>query len=151
MVHTVEGKVAKILSETHVIINVGSMQGIQNGTVFTIYAQGDEVTDPDTGEVLGKWEVPKALVVAVHVQDRLSTCEAALEAAEESDEDPSTRVLSADMIRVSMRPETLGTRRAKLNVNRSDISGMPRIGPVAVGDRARATVDLDKQGQVAAK
>ena len=143
MAHTVEGKVAKLLSETHLIVNLGSMHGIRLGTVFTILAQGDQVTDPDTNEVLGKWEIAKGRVVATHVQDKMSTCEAYEEpAGDAAGDDPSTRVLSADMIRVSMRPESLGTQRAKLNVNRADVSGMPRIGPIVVGDKVRAAIDL---------
>jgi len=145
MAHPVEGKVARILSDSHLIVNLGAMQGIRAGTVFTILAQGDEVKDPDTGEVLGNWEVPKGRVVAVHVQDRLTTCEAYEDATRPPEgEDPSTQVLSADMIRVSMRPETLGTRKAKLNVNRAEVAGIPRIGPISVGDKVRALVDLDR-------
>ncbi|HRU07181.1 MAG TPA: hypothetical protein P5137_15550, partial [Candidatus Brocadiia bacterium] len=134
----VEGKIARILSESHVVINIGAQQGVKEGMVFTILAQGDEVKDPDTGETLGRWEVSKGKIVATNVQDRLSTCEA-YEAPRQdwSGGDPSTRVLSADMIEVAMRPETISGKKAVLDVNRRDVCGMPRISPVAVGDKVR--------------
>ena len=145
MAHTVEGKVAKILSDTHLIVNLGAMHGIRVGTVFTILAEGDEVTDPDSGEVLGNWEVPKGRVIATHVQDRLTTCESYNEVVREGEhEDPSTHVLSADMTRIAMRPETVSGKPPALNVNRGDIAGMPRIAPISVGDKVRTTSDLDQ-------
>jgi len=146
MAQTIEGKIAKILSDTLVIVNLGAMHGIRLGTIFTILAEGDEVTDPDSGEVLGNWEVPKGHVVVTNVQDRLCTCEAYEKQKPEDadDSDPTTRVLSADMIRISMRPESLGTKHVKLNVNRNEVSGLPRIGPIQVGDKVRATIALDE-------
>lgn len=143
MPHTVEGKIAKILDDRHVVINLGAMQGVKMGTVFSIIAQGDEVKDPDTGEVLGQWEIPKGFVIATHVQDRLATCESyQMREAEEEDEDPTTRVLSADMTNLAMRAHAMAGRQTKLTVNPRDISGMPRIGPIGVGDKVRAQMDF---------
>lgn len=144
MAHTLEGKVAKILSDTCVVVNLGSMHGVHVGVVFTILAEGDEVKDPDTGETLGRWEVAKGHVLATHVQDRLSTCESCVikPKAPEEDEDPTRRVLSAEMIQVSMRPFEDATERPKLNVDRREVAGMPQVGPVRVGDTVRAEIDL---------
>lgn len=143
MPHTVEGKVAKILDDSHVVINLGAMHGVKMGTVFSIIAQGDEVTDPDTGEVLGQWEVPKGFVIATHVQDRLATCEACqVEKPEEDTEDPTTRVLSADMTSLAMKAHSLAGKKIKLNVKATDVSGMPQIGPISVGDKVRAQMEL---------
>ena len=142
MAQTIEGKVAKILSDTHLVVNLGAMHGIRVGAVFVILAEGDEVKDPDTGEALGRWEVTKGRVVATNVQQRLTTCEALAAAAEKPTEvDPTRRVLSAEMIEVAMGGLS-GHGKAKLNVDQQDVSGMPRIGPIRVGDKVRAEIDL---------
>ncbi len=50
---------AKILikRDTIVTINRGEGGGMAEGDVFNVFAQGDELKDPDTGEVLGREEV----------------------------------------------------------------------------------------------
>ncbi len=137
MAGKIQGKVAKILDASRLIVNVGRQSGVKEGMLFVILALGDEVVDPDTGESLGEWEVPKGYVRATHVQDRLATCEACKleEEKKAAAEDPSTHTLSAEMIAVSMLPSA---KKTTLNVRRGDISGMPEIGPIQVGDRVRA-------------
>lgn len=144
MAQTLEGRIAKILSDTCVVVNLGSMHGVLPGVVFSILAEGDEVTDPDTGESLGRWEVAKGRVVATHVQERLSTCETCAVKPRDlgEDADPTRRVLSAEMIQVSMRPLESEMSRPKLNVDRREVAGMPQVGPVRVGDRVRTEIDL---------
>ncbi len=132
----IEGKIAQILSDKHVIINVGARDGVRPGMRFAVLFQGEEVKDPGTGEALGRWEVPKGFVAATHVQDRLTTCEAAAVPAPEG-QDPSTQVLSAAMIDASMRPEIWGGGGGKLNVNRAQFRGAPQIGPISIGDAVR--------------
>jgi len=131
----IEGRIAQILSESLVVINVGATAGAKNGMLFVILAEGDEVKDPETGESLGRWEVPKGHLCVVNAQERLSVCEAvAPPGQEEKPQDPSTRTLSAAMIAVSMP----GQQAGRLSVRRADISGMPEIPPVRVGDKVRA-------------
>lgn len=138
MKELIEGKVARILSDNLIIINVGAANGVKVGMAFAVLAQGDEVKDPATGEVLGRWEVPKGYIRASHVQERLATCEGFVPGHEGEDKaDPSTNVLSAAMIAHSMRPETWRVPRTSLDVNRSDMTGMPVIGPISVGDTTR--------------
>ena len=133
-----EGKVAQILSQDFVIINVGLAAGVTVGLAFAVLAQGEDVKDPETGEVLGRWEVPKGCIRATHVQERISTCQGfSPEAKSGEEEDPSTRVLSAAMIAASMRPHTWRGSGVRLNVNRSQVAGMPSIGPISVGDVVR--------------
>ena len=134
----IEGKVAQILSENCIIINVGAKAGVRTGMTFAVLAQGEAVKDPATGEVLGRWEVPKGYLRATHVQDRLSTCTGCSpDFGTGQAEDSSSQVLSASMIAASMRPETWGGRGAGLNVNRAQVSGLPAIGPISVGDTVR--------------
>ena len=49
----IEGKVAKILDEYSIVINVGRNNGVVDGMVFAIFVQSDEeIKDPDSGEVI---------------------------------------------------------------------------------------------------
>jgi len=134
----IEGKVARILSDSVVVLNVGTAAGVTVGMAFVVLAQGEEVTDPESGEALGRWEVPKGYVRATHAQERLTTCEGFLPGRKGTDkEDPSTNVLSAALITHSMHPETWRAKSTPLNVIRSEVSGMPVIGPISVGDTVR--------------
>ena len=69
----IRGKVAKILSHSEVVLNIGKKHNVQIGMLFDILMQGyDEIKDPDTGEVLGGIDRPKARVKVVSANDRLS-------------------------------------------------------------------------------
>ncbi len=70
---TLEGKIAKILGNTEVVINRGRVQGVRQGMQFEIFApDGEEVWDPDTGETLGTVEDVKARAEVTEVKDRLA-------------------------------------------------------------------------------
>jgi len=135
MSEAIEGKVAKILDGSNLIINVGSSHGVQPGLRLIVFAPGDEVVDPDTGESLGTWEAVKGEIVANHVQERISICGAAPPPEKEDQVDPSTRTLSAAMIADHMRTDSAQSR---LNVNKGQIDGMPKVGPISVGDPVRS-------------
>ena len=69
----IHGKIAKILNDREVIMNVGGNQGVEHGMLFDIMTpRGYDVTDPDTGEVLGSVERPKTRVKVIQVYDKLS-------------------------------------------------------------------------------
>ncbi len=71
----IEGKVAKILDEYSIVINVGRDNDVVDGMVFVVFVQSDdEIKDPDSGEVLGKLEHVKDYIFVSHVQDKFSTC-----------------------------------------------------------------------------
>lgn len=131
----IEGQVAQILSENYIVVNRGSNAGVKVGMVFAVLAQGQEVRDPETGDVLGQWEVPKGYIRATHVQERLCTCEGYTSGQEPGQKkDSSTEVLSAAMIQRSM---SFDTSRTRMNVNRSQVEGMPAVGPISVSDTVR--------------
>jgi len=132
----ITGKVAKILDEVKVVINRGSKDGVKPGMRFVAYAEVDEVTDPDTGESLGKWELVKGRLLAAHVQDRMSVCAPEPEGAA-AVEGGGERVLSWEMVAVSM----MDRKRAGasgLKVDTSQMAGLPEAGPVRVGDPVRS-------------
>ena len=69
----IRGKVAQILNSRELIINVGERDGVAVGMYFNILdPKGEEVKDPDTGEVLGSVARPKVRVRVIKVQERLS-------------------------------------------------------------------------------
>lgn len=71
----IEGKVAKVISERDLVINRGSVAGVEPGMRFKIVApEPSEIRDPDTDEVLGAVDITKVEVEAVTVEENLSVC-----------------------------------------------------------------------------
>lgn len=69
----IEGKVASVLNERELVLNVGSDDGVTVGMRFRIlYPGGIAITDPDTDEPLGSVEWPKTEVKIVSVQPKIS-------------------------------------------------------------------------------
>jgi hypothetical protein len=72
----IRGKVARILNSRELAMNVGSKDGVAVGMKFDVLEpKGEEIKDPDTGEVLGSLSRPKVRVRVKSVQDRLSVAE----------------------------------------------------------------------------
>jgi hypothetical protein len=139
MARVIHGKVAAIIDDTTLVLNVGADQGVEEGMAFVVYAEHDEVRDPDTGEALGRWEAVKARVVVTHVQPRLSTVRAPAEAPEPAPD--GTRTLSAAMVEHSMGRYGAGSSPwQRLAVRAADVSGRPQTQPIAVGDGVRSVL-----------
>lgn len=69
-------KVAKVINQFKVVINIGSDDGIEIGQRFLIYSiSEDDIKDPETGESLGNLEIVKGTGVVTHVQDKMATVE----------------------------------------------------------------------------
>lgn len=68
-------KVVKIVSPYQVVINGGLETGLRKGQRFLIYALGEMITDPDTGEELEQLEIVKGTGKIVHLQNRIATVE----------------------------------------------------------------------------
>jgi hypothetical protein len=72
-VSRIEGKVATVLNERELVLNIGAEDGVEVGMRFKIlYAGGIEITDPDTNEPLGSVEWPKTEVKIVSVQPHMA-------------------------------------------------------------------------------
>ena len=70
-----QGKVASILNERDVVINIGRIQGVKKGMKFAIVASTPkEISDPETGEVLDVVDQLKALVQVTEVRERITIC-----------------------------------------------------------------------------
>lgn len=71
----VSGKVAGILNERELTINIGSKDGVIVGMKFKILAESPlEVRDPENDELLGVVDREKVRVKASEVYDRFSVC-----------------------------------------------------------------------------
>jgi curli biogenesis system outer membrane secretion channel CsgG len=68
---------AKVLikRDNTVTINRGEGAGVAEGNIFNVFAQGDELKDPDTGEVLGREEVKVGKVKISQVNPKTSLAE----------------------------------------------------------------------------
>ena len=68
----IQTKVARVVSPTELIFAAGSDDGVEEGMEFIVYSLSDPVTDPDTGEELGRIEIVKARLVAAHVHNHMT-------------------------------------------------------------------------------
>lgn len=70
-----EGRVASILNERELVINIGSDQGVHRGMKFAVLAEeAITIEDPETKEVIGTIDREKVRVMATEVHGRMSVC-----------------------------------------------------------------------------
>jgi hypothetical protein len=68
----IRGRVARILNSRELVINRGTEHGVEIGMRFAVLnSKGAEITDPDSGELLGSVDVEKTFVKVVRVQERM--------------------------------------------------------------------------------
>ena len=130
----ITGRVAKILNEFQLVLNVGEKQGVKKGMMFVVYEEGEEIKDPKTGESLGKLEIVKGEIKVSHVQETLCFAQ-----SKELPKQGAPTVLSAKLAEVMLYSNSkLEKEREKLYVKPSDVSVARASGPIAVGDLARS-------------
>ena len=71
MIEPIRGKVARVLNEEELALNIGAANGVTVGMIFDII-ETIQITDPDTSKLLGKVERPKISLEIVEVQEQLS-------------------------------------------------------------------------------
>ena len=75
-VDPIRGKVAQVLNSREVALNKGQLDGVEVGMVFRIMSlKGSEITDPDSGDLLGSVELEKSRVKVAVVYERVSVAE----------------------------------------------------------------------------
>lgn len=73
MTEPITGQVAKILTSRELVINRGSVDGVQHGMRFEVLdPRAENIEDPVTGETLGSLDRPKVKVEVSDVSERLS-------------------------------------------------------------------------------
>lgn len=71
----IEGKVAGILTERELTINIGSDKGVYGGMTFKVLTRSPlEIKDPETGEILGEVDREKVRVKADEVNKKFTIC-----------------------------------------------------------------------------
>ena len=141
----VKGKIIKILSDKALVVNVGTKNGIKVNDILHIIHKGEEITDLDGNESLGLLEYVKAAVRVSHVQETMSTCVPLSVSKETSVSSSLYRTVSSDMARIAMEKSPYSESSDTFDVKHSDISGMPQIPPVGVGDEVVA-VNVEATG-----
>ncbi len=63
-------------SGNDVLISAGKEQGVTPDNVFTVYSVGEELVDPDTGELLGSEESSLGTIKVVEVKEKYSKAKA---------------------------------------------------------------------------
>ena len=72
----IRGKVASILTSRQLALTVGKRDGVAPGMKFDVLdPKGEDIADPDTGDVLGSLQRPKVRVRVSQVEDRISVAE----------------------------------------------------------------------------
>jgi len=70
------GKVARVLNDRELVINLGSAQGVFEGMLFDIQGHNEiDIRDPDTDELLGSTGRAKVRVRVTTVQEKLSVAQ----------------------------------------------------------------------------
>lgn len=73
MTNPIRGKVARVLNSREIAINVGADKGVDVGMRFDVLdPKYENITDPDTDELLGSIERSKVRVQIIRVQEKLS-------------------------------------------------------------------------------
>jgi hypothetical protein len=73
MTTLIRGKVARVLNSRELALNIGSEHGVRKGMLFDVIdPKGEDIVDPDTGDIIGSLDRPKVRVRVVSVQNRLS-------------------------------------------------------------------------------
>jgi hypothetical protein len=71
----IEGKVATILSERELTINIGSDRGVYQGMRFKVLSRDPlDIVDPETNEKLGVVDREKVRVMAEEVNNKFTIC-----------------------------------------------------------------------------
>jgi hypothetical protein len=66
-------RVVKVIDPYTVVINKGRKDGVHWQNSFLVFELGEELTDPETGEDLGKLEIVKGQGEVKHLQDTITT------------------------------------------------------------------------------
>ena len=72
MTEPIRGRVARLFNSRQLALNVGRQNGVASGTLFDILDPAyEDITDPETGEILGSIDQAKVRVEVTKVEDRV--------------------------------------------------------------------------------
>ncbi len=133
------GQVAAILDDQRLLINLGIEQGVSINDRFVIFEFGNDITDPETGQSLGKLELIKAQVEAIHVQEKMS-----LVMPIQKETTTSSSVLSATLAQTHVG-SSADLYRDHLNIKKNQALGLSQVNSqITVGDKVRSIKSIDR-------
>ena len=121
-------KIVKIISDTAFVLNAGLKNNISKGTKFEIVdSEPEAILDLDTEEIIGYLNLPKGIIIAEQVQEKMTIARTQLNKK-------TNRSALFDAMSV-LQPYTTYTRE-ELNVDETQITGgLNRSNnPIRVGD-----------------
>lgn len=122
-------RIVKIIDDTAIVINAGKNNSINVGDEFQILGKnGEQVSDPDTGELLGEIELIKGIVIARQVYSKMTICST------------ETKSLMPNILSYN----SLMYEEERLNVDSTQISGgLYSDEPVKIGDYVLHTTSIN--------
>lgn len=122
-------KIVKIIDETTFVLNAGKNDGINKGTKFKIIdSEPEQITDPDTKQIIGYLDNSKGIIEADVVQEKMTIARTRLH--KKLNKSPIYDAMSA-----FQSYET--SYREELNVDETQITGgyNKSNNPVSIGDK----------------
>jgi hypothetical protein len=128
----VEGKVIRIFDNRHLVVDIGSEDGLSQGDTISVYSPIVEIRDPETQEGLGEYRKLKASVRADEIFPRFTV---------------ATPYSRRERITESPQELTMGLFRGryktvagKLEVEPGETDPLPTGSAIAVGDHVEAEI-----------
>ena len=133
------GKVVSILDDQRLIVNLGLEQGVALGDRFVVYEEGGEIPDPTTQQSLGKLELVKTQLEAVHVQEKMSLLMPILKQTT-----TQSTVLSATLAQTYSTTPAADIYRDRLPVKKDQVSGLSLLNSlIQIGDLVRSVKPME--------
>jgi hypothetical protein len=130
-------RIAKILSETEVVLGAGENAGVREGMEFVIFEDGEEILDPETKESLGTLEIVKGYVTVVHVQPKVSIARTHSRTVTRTKRTPTGIASWAQEMATGFREEQIEFEQSeRLKVDKPDATYQNNL-TVHIGDKAR--------------
>lgn len=140
----ITGKVAGVLNERELTINIGSEKGVYEGMKFKVLTSSPiEVKDPDTKEILGTVDREKVQVKAVEIFKNYSICRTFHKTIIESSGINMRAIMASAFLEYRPRreiPETLKTKDSTLPPPLSEEDSY-----VKKGDRVIQIIEVDEE------
>ncbi len=132
----IKGRIAQILSDTEVILNIGSLDGVKPNMEFVIYSEGERVFDPQSGTDLGVIENVKGRVISTNVQEKITR--AVTQSYSVTVPSLVESLSAASSMSASFMGRHTETRQVKLKVRQEQLKPLRDFdSTVAVGDFVR--------------
>ncbi len=147
----IRGKVAYVLNNGDIVINVGAAHGVHRGMYFDVLDDRNlEIRDPDTQEVIGSLEISKIKVEVIDIQEKISVATPHLSVERRTEDSYRVSIPLGPFARSLMPPgwvteEAISRSKKDNNVGIGDsvVQFIGEIYPDNI-DREQITVDIEE-------